>query len=376
MPESRIYELVRYSSAKADGLTDALAVYIRNIAPSVRTNTNEITFWLEHFRDAGADEFYVFGFRLNDVTIGYSEVAYFEAAQLFMIDYLVIDAPYRKNNTFYEFVDQLKAYLEKRRPEYRFAVAEITRRAESAEPPPDSRLMIRLMKLQGFKVIHAPYVVPRLGVRNVDTETPATLLLLAREEIDSIHVHTYRTIVSTIYINYYGRWYGIYTDEAADYDAYLQRLLAMVTRKLPKERVSVNGYREQLTAKSDTGDPGHDKLLFFVGRLLLYFALFTLTLLASNRFLALDKGTFVIVYLCALLALLAIAGIVSVHARTMFYRLLGAIRDVVPLLVQKKTKLQANARTKGKKRKVLSKTDHRDALTRSDEKRSRNDDTM
>src|SRR5205823_2673307 len=99
-------------------------------------------------------------------------------------------------------------------------------------------------------------------------------------------------------------------------------------------------------------------------------------LLATNRFLALDKSTFVVVYLAALLSLLAIAGIVSVHARTMFYRLLGAMSDVVPFLVQKKTKLQANVRTKGKKRRGLSQADHRDALTESDEKRSLNDDAM
>src|SRR5437764_6281427 len=119
MTESRIYRLVRYRSTKEHGFTDVLDIYVRNIAPSVRTNTNEIAFWLEHFRDRGKDEFFVFGFYLNEIPIGYAEVAYFDGTQLFMIDYLVIDKAYRGNNTFFEFVDQLKSFLEKEKPGYR-----------------------------------------------------------------------------------------------------------------------------------------------------------------------------------------------------------------------------------------------------------------
>jgi hypothetical protein len=360
--QPRTYRLVRYRSANDRGYAAAIDVYIRNISPRLKTDTDEIAYWLEHFNDRDTDHLYVFGFLMDGVPIGFGMGAYFGNAELFIVDYIVIEKQSRKNNTFYEFVDQITSYLEKEQPGYRYCVAEVCRLSDTDEPSDESRAVVRLLKQQGFAVVRAPYTTPRLGLDAFEAEMRTDLLILSREKLESIHAETYRTIVRTIFFDYFGRWYSIYEEEAAAYDAYLEELCERVLRDSPSPRVPVNGHKVVMT--ESTPPPPHRQIVDFTALALLCIAVFSGAMFYMKHRLQLSDSSFITVYVLILVTTFGVMAVVSAEARLVFYRILSLARLI---LSQKNTKLQAKARKPGTSRKRSSKAAQRDAADTSDE---------
>lgn len=362
MPQPRTYRLIRYKSPKERGYAAAIDVYVRNVAPRVKTDTREIAYWLEHFNERNTDHLYVFGFLMDGVPIGFAMAAYFGKDELFIVDYIVIEKHSRKNNTFYEFVDHITGYLEAEQPEYRYCVAEVCRLSDTDEPSDESRAVIRLLKQQGFAVVRAAYTTPRLGLNAFEAEMRTDLLILSREKLESIHTETYRNIVRTIFFDYFGRWYSIYEDDAPEYDRYLEELYTRVLRDAPSPRVPVNGHK---IVMSDTTRPlPHRQILDFTARALLCIAVFSIVLFYVKHKLQLSDTSFVAIYLLILVTTFGVMSVVSAEARLVFYRILSLARIV---LSQKNTKLQAKPRKPGTSRRRSSKADQRDAAVTSDE---------
>ena len=372
MTDARSYRLVRFTSPHERGFAAAVDIYIRNTVPRVRTDSREIAYWLEHFSEESEDSFYVFGFLLNEKPIGFAMSAYFSDRQFFIIDYVVIDEPYRKHSTFYEFVDQITSFLQAAQPAYRYGVAEICRLSDSDEPSDSSRAMIRLLKMQGFSVIRASYTTPRLGLDEFEAEMRADLLIVGREKLESLHVETYAAIVKTLYFGYFERWYSIYADDAAQYHRYLEELYAAVMRVAPRPRVQINGYKS-LMPTSTPPPASHREILGFTARALVCIAVFTAGLFWLKQFLSLSDSSFVSIYLLVLLTVFGIMAVVSRDARLVFYRIATLVREV---LSQNNTKLQAKPRSTGTRRKRLSKNDQAKASDTALEKRNRNGDKM
>lgn len=201
------YRLKRFLSTTDTDFAAALMLYVRNTPHAIRTNSNEISSWLDHPPSTFGGTFYVFGFYRDRKLIGYSEASYFPAEELLVFDYIAIDEGKRGNHVFFEFVDHLRRYLEGLHPEYRYAIAEVAHGFGDQQPSQDSRLLTRLLKLQGFRVIRAPYFQPRLAVNDVESEMPADLLILSTSSSDRIQVDTYLRIVRTVYFEYYLPWY-------------------------------------------------------------------------------------------------------------------------------------------------------------------------
>lgn len=363
MSEPRTYRLARYRSADDRGYAAAIDIYIRNIAPRVKTDTDEIAYWLKHFSDHGTDQLYVFGFLMDGIPIGFGMAAYFGDTELFIVDYIVIEKQFRKNNTFYEFVDQITAYLEKERPGYRYCVAEVCRLSDTDEPSDESRAVIRLLKQQGFAVIRAPYTTPRLGLSAFEAELRTDLLILSREKLESIHSETYRCIVRTIFFEYFGRWYSIYDDETHEYNAYLEELYLRVMRDSPYPRVPINGHKIVMT-DSTPPPPPHRHLVHFTALALACIAIFSAAMFYMKQRLQLSDASFTVVYVLILVTTFGVMAVVSADARLVFYRILSLAR---PILSQKNTKLQAKARRPGTSRKRSSRTAQREAADTSDE---------
>jgi hypothetical protein len=344
--------LVRFTSPHDRGYAAAIDIYVRNIAPRVKTDSREIAYWLEHFAERPSDSFYVFGFEMNETPIGFAMAAYFGAKGLFVVDYIVIEKPFRKHNTFYEFVDQLTTYLQHAQPEYRYGVAEVGRLSETDEPSEESRAVIRLLKLQGFSVVRATYTTPRLGLNDFEAEMRADLLIVGREKLESLHVETYGAIVRTIYFDYFERWYSIYEDDAEAYRLYLDDLYRRVMQVAPRPRVIVNGYKNIMPTSIPA--TSHRQLLEFTARALVCIVLFTGALFWLKHVLELSDTSFVSIYLLVLVTVFGVMAVVSRDARLVFYRIVSLARDVFS---QNSTKLQAKSRNSGARRKQLSKED-------------------
>src|SRR5579872_2925022 len=124
-PQRSSYVLRRFEASSDPDFPAALLLYVRNTPVPARTDTNEITYWVDHFLERFGNPFYVFGFYRDRELVGYAEAAYLTKPHLIVLDYLVIDEPHRRNNVFFEFVDHLKQYLESAHPDYHYAVAEV-----------------------------------------------------------------------------------------------------------------------------------------------------------------------------------------------------------------------------------------------------------
>ena len=198
------YRLKRFLNSRDPDFAAALLIYVRNTPASIRTDTNEITYWLDEFSAQFGDDFYVFGFFRGRELVGYAEAAYLKDARLIALDYLAIEEAHRGNNVcLTEFLDQLKRYLENDHPEYRYAVAEITYGPNQQYPSQDSSMRTRLFKQQGFKVIRAPYYQPRMMLDDAESEMKADLIIYSTANLESIQTDTYLSIVQTIYYKYY-----------------------------------------------------------------------------------------------------------------------------------------------------------------------------
>ena len=243
------YKLKRLLSSRDPDFAAALLLYVRNTAPGVRTDTNEIAYWLDEFAKRFGDPFYVFGFFRDRQLVGFAEAAYLRAERLFALDYIVIDEAYRRNNVFFEFVDHLKRHLEESHPEYRYGIVEVCYGLGETCPPPSSCLLTRLLKIQGFHVIHAPYYQPRLRLDDAESEMQGDLLIYSPSPINAIQTETYLAIVRALYYKYYLPWKSLEETTADSYKKHIDRLFGKVEASVKKRKsISVNGHHTLLAA--------------------------------------------------------------------------------------------------------------------------------
>lgn len=313
------YRLKRYLSSRDPDFAAALMIYVRNTPANIRTDTNEITHWLDKFTDKFGDVFHVFGFYRDRQLVGYAEGAYFREERLIALDYITIDSAHRRNNIFFEFVDQLKQYFEQTYPEYRYGVAEVTYGAGQQYPSQESRLMIRLLKLQGFHVIHAPYFQPRLMLDDAESEMRADLLIFSTTQMDSIKVDTYLSIVHTLYYKYYLPWKSVVPATTEAYEAHLDELYSKILSGLKRKKsIPVNGHSLILQTPRRKPVITVHRIVSFSLQALLLIILLTAAMLGLKAVFNLSNASFAAIYVLAISSFMAVAGIVSKEARDIF----------------------------------------------------------
>jgi hypothetical protein len=319
MPSNVSYKLKHFTNTFDPDFAAALLIYTRNTASNIRTDTNEITYWLNNFRSSFEDDFYVFGFYRNKQLVGFAEVAYFYAERLFIIDYIVIDEASRRNNVFYEFVDQLKCYLEGEHPDYRYGVAEVTYGSGEQIPSPESCLISRLLKLQGFRIICAPYFQPRLMFDDIESEMKADLLIYSATRLERINSDTYLNIVKALYYKYYLRWKSIIPDSNDAYKKHLDALYLKIESNIKnKKTLIVNGHQSVLKSPSKKSVLTVNKIILFSLQGLIVVILLTAAMLGLKRAFNLSNTSLITIYIISIASFMAVAGLVSKEAREIF----------------------------------------------------------
>ena len=315
--------LRRFERATDPDFSAALLLYARNTPPSSRTETNEISYWLERFHEETGDYFYVFGFYRNGSLVGYAETAYLRSAKIFAIDYLVIEATQRRNNVFYEFVDQIKSYLEEVHPEYRLGVAEVCYGPGQKYPSSESSLVTRLLKIQGFRVARAPYYQPRLMADNAESEMGADLLIYSPEAVESLRTETYLAIVRALYFDYYLPWKRYLPDAEEPYKDHLERLYSKIEVGVSKKStILINGHKTVLTPTERKPLMTVHRVVSFAFQALVIVVLLTAAMLGLRSAFGLSNMAFVMIFGAALVSFVAVAGIVSQSAREILTDLL------------------------------------------------------
>jgi hypothetical protein len=324
------YRLKRFTSSRDPDFAAALLIYIRNTPANVRTDTNEITYWLDEFSAKFGDDFYVFGFYRDRELVGYAEAAYLREERLIAFDYLTLDEAYRRNNVFYEFVDHLKRYLENEHPEYRYAVAEITYGPNQQYPSQESRLRTRLFKLQGFKVIRAPYYQPRMELDDPESEMKADLLIYSTADLEKLRTETYLSIVHAIYYKYYLRWDSIVPDTTDAYKKHLDELYSRIKAGVRKRQtIPVNGHKTILPTTSKKPVMTLHRIVSFALQALTVIILLTAAMLGLKAAFNLSNTSLAAIYVLAISSFMAVAGIVSKEARSVFTEIVALAKFVL-----------------------------------------------
>jgi hypothetical protein len=239
-----LFELKRFKSSRDKGIIDALRLYVDYTEPAVRTDSKEILYCLDHWNDLFTDPFFVLSLYLNGEIIGFTELAFFVEEKFVIVDYLVIDKRFRKNNTFFQFIEGIQEFLRKEGIEYNYIVAEVACYHDNLEPPESSRLLIRLLKMSHFGVIKCNYYVPRVGIFDYESEMRAVMMIYSQNDARVIKKDTFFQIVNAIYKKYYQRWHNLFVgiDEKMKYDTEINFLLDKMEKQLAsRNTIEING---------------------------------------------------------------------------------------------------------------------------------------
>lgn len=239
------YDLKHFTNSSQPGLIAALRLYSRNIEPSLKTDTREIVHWLDHCNKKYEDPFFILGFYQDRNLIGFAEAAYFRQEHIVIVDYIVIDKPFRGNDTFYVFMQKIREFLTSQDLAVNYVVVEIGYPRSSLEPSDKTKLLIRLLKMAQFGVLKCSYFLPRLGVDNFESEMKGILMIYSTTETNQIRKETFFQIVNAIYFKYYQRWYNEFLspEQMIEYGRGLHSLVSKMEEELKnKDTIEVNGY--------------------------------------------------------------------------------------------------------------------------------------
>jgi len=240
----RYYNLVRLKSSNHKDLTKCLDLYARNIEPLVRTSTNEIAYWLDNFKKRKDEVFYIFGFYMNNTLIGYAQIVHFTTEEIIFIDYLAIDKEFRRNNTFYEFIEHIFIFF-KDNLKIKYVLAEVALFKRNSLPSDYAKTLIRLLKISGFNILKIEYYSPMLGKENFESETECALMIQTpNNELDKIKTETYLSFLKVIYFKHYQRWYEEFLnqDDMNNYNKSLYHLYQNAELQANKRKyIEING---------------------------------------------------------------------------------------------------------------------------------------
>lgn len=356
-----------------------MRIYTRYFPASLKTDTNEIAYWADHYAECFEDQFLPFGFYVNQALIGYAQMAYFLKERLLVIDYLVVEKSHRRPNIFLEFVEHLRTTIDRLGLEVDYVVAEVGLQSHNGidRIDPHTRALLRLLKSVGFGVAKAPYIQPQLGLTNKESRTPAALVIDTRERsaVRQIQRETYLGIVRTIYFKHYLRWYSIYADEKIQYNRHVSELFEEIVSKIPDGAViAINGFPRLNSGPSVSVQVVDTELTRFVRTALVAFgilgALCAVTGLVLLIKLVTDVSyrTLVVVFALVLFAFFALL--------TPFYpsaeRVLDHLVSIMPFLAQP-NRVARHRRKPGKitRRSVQRSAKRRDPLGPSNPKEER-----
>ncbi|BFI95494.1 MAG: hypothetical protein RSP_10040 [Rhodanobacter sp.] len=238
------YSIKEIESTSDRAYVGAISIYASHTLPALRTDTNEIGHWLNHYNKTFDDHFHILAFYVNRDLAGFCELVYLKEINIIVIDYITIDEKYRGGlNVFFEFAEHVKAFIRRNHPTFDYIAVEVAPLKDDAEARYGLTLM-RLLKMLGFGVVDATYIQPQLGQTNLESELQGALLLYPKPINGSLPRGGYLKLVHSIYYQHYVRWYGVHGEKyQSEYKSSVDRLYRKIEAQVKRESVVVNGLR-------------------------------------------------------------------------------------------------------------------------------------
>lgn len=191
----------------------ALQIYMEETPKEIRTNSNEITHWLDKKSADISFEMMVFVLYLDNNLIGFSQITYIKSQQIVILDYTSLKPPYRVNSVFLVFLSMIQNYLIASGKQITYYIAEIGNKDEGANIDRESVFYKRVICLENYgKVMNKYYNLP-LGIDNFESEFESLMYIKTNDNIAYINKETFFAIVHAICYEYYYVWYSDFLND-------------------------------------------------------------------------------------------------------------------------------------------------------------------
>ena len=253
-----IYELDRFNRATEPDFQEALRLYARLIPGQIRTQSNEIAYWLDNYSEFHPDEFCVCGLYGNSSIIGYAQFVYLRSDRLLFFDYFLLHEDFRNHGEYLQFIEMLKIWIYEQNWEVDYIATEVVY-GYGCQAPNETPPLVRLLHKAGFAVANSLYLQPQLGIDNIQSDIKAHLLIRTTEKMLMIPSNVFLRIVDAIYFRHYKRWYDPFLDPKIEYDELLRKRYTEVEKEAKRHpMIELNGIAATILPVS-APPPGRSK---------------------------------------------------------------------------------------------------------------------
>ena len=213
---------------------EALRIYNETIPFEIRTETNEINFWLSKNKENNYFEIYMFVLYLDGKLIGLSMTTYLKKTKIVVDEYLAVLDQYRINTIFLVYLSLIQSYYKENNIDYSYYVTEISNKDSGESINWESQISLKVLCAEEFGKINAPYYTLPLGLDNYESNFEAILYIKTNDTIKSISKETYLQIVRSIYYDYFLIWYEKFmtTEELIQYKQEIQRNYELIQNEV------------------------------------------------------------------------------------------------------------------------------------------------
>jgi hypothetical protein len=207
------YEIKRILKSTDEDYIKALAIYHESTPVDIKTDTNEITYWLDKNESPKKIELFVFVLYLDNQIIGFAMLCYSISKKVLIYDYIALKDKYRVNVAYFSYMSLIDSFFLKNGYKINFSVVEISNKNAGKDIDKESRIFHKLLCMEGFGVIDMQYVTLPLGIDDYESSFDAYLYFKKTGDTTSnINNETVRNIVKAIYYDYYETWYSKFLD--------------------------------------------------------------------------------------------------------------------------------------------------------------------
>mgnify|MGYP001033041711 CR=1 FL=1 len=233
------FSIRRVQKATDEEYITALRIYNETTPFEIRTETNEITYWLSQNPDNELFELYMFVLYLDDKMIGLSMTTYIKRTKIVVDEYLAVLEQYRINTIFLIYLSLIQSYYKEHNIEYSYYVTEISNKNSGNDINRESQISLKVLCTDEFGKVNAPYYTLPLGLDNHESNFEAILYIKTNDSIKNVSKETYLQIVKSIYYDYSYTWYKKFLsiDELQKYHQEVDRNYNLILQKVSQEDI-------------------------------------------------------------------------------------------------------------------------------------------
>ncbi len=238
------YRIKLIMTSSDSDYANSVKIYSRVTPSDIRTNTNELTYWLDH--NSIGFKSYFFSLFLNDRNIGLAMCTYLSSVKTVVIEYIAVEDGYRKNNTYLSYLNELRMFISNLL-EVTYFICEISNKNDGIEIDDESKIFKTILSIENFYTVDADYHTLPLGINNEFSSFGAKLMIGSNTNIKTIPKDTYIRIIQSLYFEYYVKWYEPFFSESErlQYNNRIQNIFTNIQNSLdglpePLQFIEVN----------------------------------------------------------------------------------------------------------------------------------------